>query len=87
MATSPQGAVTSERQGVAMIKRTVRFATLMTAVALPAWLGVQSVGTPQAHAAGDAGGLIVSAAHNPQAAALNVIASQSFWHLMALSSR
>ena len=51
-----------------MIKRAVRFATLMTAIAVPALLGVQVAADPQAHAAGDAAGWIAPNLQNPQAA-------------------
>ena len=86
MVTSPQGAATTDRQGVTMIKRAIRFATLMTVVALPAWFGVQGAGNPTALGAGDTVRL-APALQNPQIADANAIASQSFWHLMALSSR
>ena len=70
-----------------MIKRAVRFATLMTAIAVPALLGVQVAADPQAHAAGDAAGWIAPNLQNPQAASATAMGTQSFWHLMALSSR
>jgi hypothetical protein len=87
MGLSTPGVAATKRQGVAMIKRAVRFATLMTAIAVPALLGVQGTSDLKAHAAGDAAGWIAPSVQNPQGASVTAMGTQSFWHLMALSSR
>lgn len=69
-----------------MIKRAFRFATLMTALSVPMWIGLQEPATGQARAAVAANTALTSA-QSVQAAADVALTTQSFWHLMALSSR
>jgi hypothetical protein len=71
-----------------MIKRAVRFATLMFAISAPLWLSWQESTGQQAHASGaEALTPMLPSAEGTQATAANAMTTQSFWHLMALSSR
>ena len=71
-----------------MIKRAVRFATLMFAVSVPMWLGLSEPGASQAHATGaETLAPRFTSAESTQATANSAMSTQSVWHVMALSSR
>ena len=71
-----------------MIKRAVRFATLMCALSVPMWVGLQEP-LASAQQPGGVGSLApgLSNTESVQATATSAMASQSVWHVMALSSR